>query len=293
MRGGGHWDIYRCDECRCYYPRPRLGQEGSIQALSSLHRKTNAQGGRNTPGNPRATLPPDTLTWRMKRFFKPAAFPLDLRYYLRRHVRPGGKALDLGASNGRFCFILETLGYDACGLEPGADLAAWARDHALRVYAGYFPDDVAADITSQEYDLIACMETLYYFVDIRGGLARIRAMLAPGGHVLIKALNGRSTYFDVPGHSLASRFGDNAHAMPTLAALKYWMEKSGFEIVDITGGMWPAPPPNGPQRSYVHRLNAWWTELKNKFNAVTLFGCPLFDLDKAESLLVLARNRSE
>lgn len=282
MRGDGRWDIYCCGECGCYYPRPRLGQTESLRDLEQLNQRVQAAGERGR--DPKASFPPETLVWRLKRLVTPVAWPLDARHFLRRHLNPGGLALDLGAADGKFCFLLEKVGYRAFGLEPQGTLASRARGHGLQVHTGYFPDAVPAEISGHAYDLISCMESIMYFVDIRRALSTIYAMLKPDGHLLVKSLNAHSTYFDITGNAFASRYGNHAQAMPTLRSLRYWMDKCGFDVVTTTGGMWPVPPAGGAIRSTM-------TALGNKLRSMTIFGMPLFDLDKTEALLILAKKR--
>lgn len=284
LRSGGTREVYRCDECGCYYPRPR---HDLSQALRQIHAVQDELVNDNEQefGDPCAPLAPQGLVWRLKRLLAPVAWPLDVRYHLPRHLKPGGDALDVGAGPGRFCHILGQLGYNAIGVEPLEQLAGWARSRGVEVYPGHFPDAVPDEIKDRKFDLIACMESLFYFSDISRSLKMIHATLRHDGHLLVKALNSHSTYFDTITDGFAARYGDNAQAYPNLASLRYWLERSGFEIINIRGGMWSGPEPAADSS----RLGLAISDVTSRLKAIELFGRPLYDLDKTESLLVLAR----
>ncbi|MEL0105629.1 MAG: class I SAM-dependent methyltransferase [Rhodospirillaceae bacterium] len=276
MRSGTLWRILACNECGCYYPYKEIGSgkaSGNDITNTELSHRINLA----DYANYRSYFPNESISWRLKRFLKPFGFPLDARYFLRRYLRPSGSALDVGAADGRFCYLLQQLGYESMGIEPLDELATLARKNNLRVFTGYFPHDIPDEIQNQKFSLISAMESLYYMPDIREALAKMNYMLEPGGHVLIKALNSQSTYFRAHGHTLASRYGDNTQAMPNVNALQYWLIKSGFRISAITGG----------GKATHNRLI---TDFAVKITyGLSPFGINLFDVRKAEALVVLAQ----
>ena len=285
-RAGEKREIYRCDECGCYYPRPRMDEVESLAWLSDLEAHATAERGGTELADPTAPLPAESVAYRLKRMLRPIGFPHDFRPYLRNRIPMRGKSLDIGTYDGRFCAIMRSMGFDAHGLEPQDSVARHARERGLDVHTGAFPDGMPAALESMPFDLISMREVICYFVDLRKALEKANAMLSPGGHCLIKCHQGNSRYYAVTGDPFFKRFGDNVQAIPTLESMVYWLESTGFDVIDVTGGVWPY---TAPETARHRRWRKCFTAIRNEFYGLSLFGFPLFNLNQADGLVLLAR----
>ena len=245
LKSGGRRDVYACSECGTLYPRPRPDAAGAREHLSSAAPRyedpSKAEG--NDP----------------------------LLGLLRKHAPRRGKALDIGASSGSFCRLLEGLGFEAHGLEPQEGARKIAAAAGLRVHAGSFPSEVPGELVGMRFALVSMLESIYYLVDLEEGLTRASDLLEDRGLLLVKCHQGRSGYYD-GGSSLFRRFGDHVQGIPTLQSLRHCLAKTGFEVVHLSGS---GPASDGLLGRLLSRVRD------------SLF----LDLDKADRLVVLAAKR--
>lgn len=94
---------------------------------------------------------------------------------------PGARLLDLGAGSGALVEEALRLGWDAEGVEPSASLAAAARRRGLAVHEGTLP---LADLRPP-YEQVTLVDVIEHVTDPRGLVAEIRALLRPGGRLLV------------------------------------------------------------------------------------------------------------
>lgn len=102
-------------------------------------------------------------------------------------LTPQTRLLDVGAGNGTAVRALRAAGVDAHGVEP--ELQAVAAAHAAgttTVVAGTLEDNPLAGET---WDVIRMYQTLEHMPDPVDALRRARALLAPGGRVVIGVPN--------------------------------------------------------------------------------------------------------
>jgi SAM-dependent methyltransferase len=101
---------------------------------------------------------------------------------LRRHV-PGGRLLDVGCGHGLLLDEARRLGYDVEGVELSTTAARYARENlGLRVRHLALED---AELDTERYDAIVIVDVLEHVDDPVACLDRLRALLAPGGALLI------------------------------------------------------------------------------------------------------------
>lgn len=186
-----------------------------------------------------------------------------------------GRALDVGANDGAFLQVLESIGFSAVGLEPQEQLVKLANDNGFDVRCGSFPNDVPEELASAKFNLIAFNETIFYFPDLRKALLDTRRLLHPGGSVLIKAHLGTSAHYDEEGRSRLLRYGDNVQAIATPKAISYWMSNSGFKIVAKAAGHWPR--------------GGAWGRFVNRLLGFAPTGMPLIGRDRVDVMMILAR----
>ena len=212
-RSGASKDIYTCEECGLLYPRPRMDHQESKTSIAMQHTNQDAF----EFVDPLRPIYQDDYIARL----------------LKKHTSLKGDALDIGAFDGRFCHILESMGYRSYGIEVQEKVAQYARQNGLRVFSGAFPDMIPKEFVKMKFNLITVMEAIYYLVDLRKSILKITDMLEESGHLLIKYHQGNSRYYDQK--SCFSRYGDTVQGIPTVSSMKYCLEKSGFRIVCIQG----------------------------------------------------------
>ena len=127
---------------------------------------------------------------------------------------------------------LETAGISATGIEPQDILVNHAKKNGINVITGVFPDFLPDDVKNSRYDLISMNEVIYYFPDLKRSLATAHALLTPEGILYIKSYIGEN---DVQRYhqSLFSRPGDYLQVVPTRASFQFWLDDSGFEVIEI------------------------------------------------------------
>jgi ubiquinone/menaquinone biosynthesis C-methylase UbiE len=130
----------------------------------------------------------EELWERLPQGLEPPHFQLR-RQFLREHVRPGDRALDLGCGDGRFTGLLA-----AAGARPvGADVAEAALRRArathpelefvLVAVSGPLPlEDVA-------FDVVWASEVIEHVADTARWLSEVRRILRPGGRLLLTTPN--------------------------------------------------------------------------------------------------------
>jgi SAM-dependent methyltransferase len=108
--------------------------------------------------------------------------------FLSRHVQHPGRLLDIGCGNGRLLYVAKRAGWDVKGVELSAQAAAAVRDRVgVEVLTGDFLELTGEG--GERYDAICLRHVLEHIADSRRVLARIRALLRPGGYALIEMPN--------------------------------------------------------------------------------------------------------
>lgn len=103
---------------------------------------------------------------------------------------PSGSILDIGCAGGHFLAAAKERGYTCLGVELNRRMAEYARtSFGLDVLEGSY-ESVELERTGRRFDVVYMGDSLEHLPDPRGALARVRALLAPGG---IFVLNGPLT----------------------------------------------------------------------------------------------------
>lgn len=103
--------------------------------------------------------------------------------------------LDVGCGTGEFLLKLRQSGVDVHGLEPSEFAARFAASQGLDVFQG----SVADYRPGRTFDLITLWNVVEHLTEPAGDLARLRALLAPGGTIAILTPDA--------GSPQAARFG--------------------------------------------------------------------------------------
>ncbi|MEW6271789.1 MAG: class I SAM-dependent methyltransferase [Thermodesulfobacteriota bacterium] len=131
-------------------------------------------------------------------------------------LAPGKRVLDVGAAYGFFVAAARAAGFVASGLEPVPACAAFARrELGVEIVTGCIED---APLPAGGFDVITLFDVIEHLAQPAVALRRIRALLAPGGVVvietgdlgglLVRVVGSSWYYYDPPQHltyfSLAS-----------------------------------------------------------------------------------------
>lgn len=155
-----------------------------------------------------------------------------------RFAKPGGHVLDIGCGTG---FLLERLaerGFSGIGI----DLSPESVEHARRRLAQIGASDRLTAVVGSAYeppagpfDLIALTDVLEHLEDPRACIAALRAVLAPGGLLVVSTPNRRS----LPG----ARRWLAEHGVPgirlNLAPVDNWQTWTDLESHAASAGLVP------------------------------------------------------
>lgn len=139
-----------------------------------------------------------------------------------RHVRPGGRILDLGCGSGRDLRAFARAGFDAVGFDAARALAELAAAHSgCRVIVGRF-EEMAFD---QEFDGIwACASLLHVTREDLAGVARRCARaLRDAGALYASFKQGTETRIE----------GDRRFTDMTEVDLGAWAALAGLDVIDL------------------------------------------------------------
>jgi|GEM_PF-6616002 len=154
-----------------------------------------------------------------------------------------GLLLDVGSAFGHFLNMARSQGYSVSGVEPSPSARRLAYDK--------FGIDSVSDIkdikAEKLFDVIVCLETLYYIPDIRQMLREIRDRLSPGGCFVLKMRANRTGLFRFfsllshlrgvlmvvdPGTRLYN-YSLRAYHLFMTKNIKLLITSAGFEIIKV------------------------------------------------------------
>jgi len=181
-----------------------------------------------------------------------------------------GRLLDVGAGSGSFLELARARGWQADGVELSPELAARAEARSgARVVCGDFP---SVALPFESYDAVTLWDVLEHTTDPGTFLDRARALLAPGGRLVVFTIDAASL-FNVAGH-LAWRL--TAGRMTSPLELLYDKRHNHY-FTAATLRMLIARHGLGVERVSIHRahLGRWLSE---PASALVLAGAEVIDL---------------
>ena len=202
--GQGARDIYRCRVCATIYPHPREVPDDFDWPVPASD-----------------YLDPFHPVSRRSVFFR--AFS--------KYIGNKGAvaALDIGAATGQLCAFFKSTGLQEHGLELDRHQVGFACSKGLNLMVGSFPEAVPDAILQKKFNLITCMETIYYFRDLKKALSLIADLLSRDGYLFCQ-VHLPTSYYYWRGMSRFSRYGNCVQTIPELPTLKGQLEKAGLDV---------------------------------------------------------------
>jgi SAM-dependent methyltransferase len=126
----------------------------------------------------------------------------ELRLYARKRellerYSPGRRVLDFGCYDGGFLAYLGA-GWGRFGIEPSTAAAEVARSRGVEVIAATV-EEVDSERYAGTFDAVVVFDVMEHLVDPVGTLAALRALLTPGGVILIETGNSDSADWRLTG----------------------------------------------------------------------------------------------
>jgi SAM-dependent methyltransferase len=212
----GRFEVVVCTACGTGRTLPFVAAED----LGALY-----PGSYNAYALPRAPLARAAATGLFRWRYWRALRRLPLRALAER---PPGRLLDVGSGRGDLGLILRERGWEFAGLEPSPDACAQARSRGVPTICGTLERPEAQ--LEGGYDAAVFQHSLEHVADPAHDLARARALLKPGGLLIVSLPNFASTqarrfgvdwfHLDLPRH--------RTHFTPR--GLDLLLRRSGFDV---------------------------------------------------------------
>ncbi len=155
----------------------------------------------------------------------------------------GLRLLDVGCARGHLSAVLASQGWSVTGIEYDAADAAVARDKGIDVIVGTAED--AMGTMNEKFDVIVFADVLEHFVHPEDVLSRARALLVPGGRIVISIPN--VAHFSVRLQLLLGSFTYTDRGILDRTHLHFYTKKTlkkmivGAGLDTIYMGATPAP----------------------------------------------------
>jgi 2-polyprenyl-3-methyl-5-hydroxy-6-metoxy-1,4-benzoquinol methylase len=216
------YTVYRCRQCGLGFVSPRLHARGLVDIYADDGYWRSAS--------------PKTLGYHDYR----ADEPLYLKTFRRRldfvlsRGPSSGRALDVGCAAGFCMAALRERGFDAYGVEVSEAIGSHARDHfgfGDAVHLGTLDTAPHAD---GSFDLITMWDVVEHVPDPRALLAKARALLRPGGLLVLETQDIDSRF----ARLLGPRWHHYKHAEHiyhfTPATATELVQNAGFAVERLT-----------------------------------------------------------
>ena len=201
--------------------------------------------------------------------------------------KPTGNLLDIGCGTGAFLHTMQQAGWQTTGLEPDET----ARRKAAELYQiNPLPSGELFSLPAEKFDAITMWHVLEHVHELHEYVAQIKALLKPGGRLIVAVPNFTSpdalhyqqywAALDVPRHLY--------HFSP--ASMKALMKLHGLEVLQ-TKPMWF-------DSFYVSMLSEQYRRGKGNIVGAFLNGFvsnakAVFDKEKCSSVIYIIRKKAE
>jgi SAM-dependent methyltransferase len=189
--------IVKCATCGLHFTNPRPDEAHLLAYYSADYQPYNRHEKKDRSGLAQA-LRDTILRWAHgSPSKKPGAFGTALAK-LVTSIQPvenfgfgvpwhgQGRILDFGCASGRFIARMQSLGWDATGIDFTEDSVAPAREQGLKVVCGTLPHP---DLATGSFDVVTLRAALEHVHSPVGTLREVHRLLAPGGKVVIQVPN--------------------------------------------------------------------------------------------------------
>lgn len=308
----GCWDVWRCDTCESLWLDPRPHRDDIAEAYVAYYTHTADDAGA-TPslrGRSRYRRMLDAFhavrhrgPWSGSRLSAQLqALPIrmwagraaDARFEaFYRPVKPGGRALDVGAGRGYSVERLRSLGWDASGIDPDEAAVAAGLQAGIPLASG---DLASQGYPDESFDLLTMSHVIEHVHEPAGLLVECLRVLRPDGELVVVTPNARALQHRRAGGEWFALDPPRHLQIFTRQSLSKLLEQAGFVDVTVRTSVRGANTNVAGQRafrrgerfdmtvapSWRDRLAA---ELAQEAEAVSL----LFDRDAGEDLVAVAR----
>jgi SAM-dependent methyltransferase len=150
---------------------------------------------------------------------------------LEAHASARGELLDLGCWVGYLLSEAEQRGWRATGVEPSAFASEFARRQlGVEVITG---DLFSAPLAAQRFDVVTMNDVIEHLVGPGEAVARVRALLRPGGLIGLVLPDAGSKLARVMGRRWWSVIPTHVQYF-TRNSIRVLLERHGFELLSIT-----------------------------------------------------------
>jgi SAM-dependent methyltransferase len=232
--------IVRCDNCGLIYLNPRPAKEiiGRYYPVESYY---SYQDFTKKRLNWRERIKKISLEgyYDSKNIFKKFLSSVLVRKFMI--VVPKGKKgrlLDIGCGSGEFLYQMRNFGWEVFGVEINQESANMGNKRGLNIFCGELG---GADFPENYFDVVVLSQTMEHVYSPGSYLEKIHRLLKEGGLLIIGVPNidcleiqifGRSCHIlDVPRH---------LHFF-TIASLRNYLEKYGFEVEKVLSKKFSLP----------------------------------------------------
>lgn len=217
--------VLECSNCSLVYVTPRLCEEDLPEVYGDSYWKSDSP---KTHGY--ADYASDAPLY-LKTFRRRMRF-------VQRWLPDGSRVLDMGCAAGFFLRVMAENGYDVQGIELSPAIAAHAREQLGddHIWVGTFdsvPDDHPT-IARGSYDLVTMWDVIEHIAKPQDLLKQARAMLKPGGMLILETQNVASRFATL----LGSRWQHYKHQEHLYhfnpQSIRKMLGQCGFEVVHNT-----------------------------------------------------------
>ncbi|MHC5066683.1 MAG: class I SAM-dependent methyltransferase, partial [Planctomycetota bacterium] len=159
------------------------------------------------------------------------------RNFVREHVPPGGKILDVGCAAGYFLRVMRDAGHEVYGVELSAPIAKHAIEHLGEDHIHVGTLESAAEAEGFEpgsFDLVTFWDVIEHVPDPQALLRQAAAMLKPGGSLIIETQNVDSRFAGLLGRRWHHYKHEEHIYHFSPRTIERLLEQGGFEMTELT-----------------------------------------------------------
>lgn len=160
---------------------------------------------------------------------------------LAGELKPGARVLDVGCGAGGFLHRAKAAGFAVSGLDFNAERVAALRARGFDVFSGALPE-FARGSAARSFDAITLFELIEHLDDPASWLEAAKAMLKPGGLLIVGTPNRERAFDPFTGPGLEEIDNPPHHLTRwNAAALSKLLSRRGFKIDECRALGYPLP----------------------------------------------------